>query len=123
MPNSLKVQIKKLAHDGKIDSEECDALLKKLEGHDEKLKQSIIEDLNKQQANNILLQVMKNNPEEFAYVLDRTLEISKKNHYVSQCDPVMCSMYQSCVGWTEEGCQMYEWILDQLASIDIPKTS
>lgn len=80
------------------------------------------EALNKQQkANNILLQVMKNNPQEFAYVLNRTIQISKNNHYVSQCDPEMCP---NCVGCTEDGeCCMYEWIRDQLAAIDIPENS
>lgn len=34
MPKSLKVIIKKLAHDGKISAEECVELLEKLEGHD-----------------------------------------------------------------------------------------
>ena len=34
MPKSLKVMIKKLAHDGKITEEEYNDLLKKLDGHD-----------------------------------------------------------------------------------------
>lgn len=44
MPNSLKVRIKKLEHDGKIDAEECDALLNKLEGHDKKLRADVLEE-------------------------------------------------------------------------------
>ena len=34
MPKSLKVMIKKLAHDGRITEEEYNDLLKKLDGHD-----------------------------------------------------------------------------------------
>ena len=34
MPKSLKVMIKKLAHDGKITEEEYNDLIKKLDGHD-----------------------------------------------------------------------------------------
>lgn len=34
MPKSLKVMIKKLAHDGKITEEDYNDLIKKLDGHD-----------------------------------------------------------------------------------------
>ena len=34
MPKSLKLMIKKLAHDGKITEEEYNDLIKKLDGHD-----------------------------------------------------------------------------------------
>ena len=34
MPKSLKVMIKKLAHDGKITEEEYNDMIKKLDGHD-----------------------------------------------------------------------------------------
>ncbi len=37
MPKSLKVMIKKLAHDGKITEEEYNDLIKKLDGHDEEV--------------------------------------------------------------------------------------
>lgn len=56
MPNSLKVRIKKLEHDGKITSEECAALLNKLEGHDAKVKADAIDEFVKSIEKNQTMQ-------------------------------------------------------------------
>ena len=42
MANSLRAKIKKLKHDGHIDSALCEDLLLKLEGHDREVKVSAI---------------------------------------------------------------------------------
>lgn len=42
MPNSLKCQIKKLAHEGKITEEEANELILKLDGHDKQIRADAI---------------------------------------------------------------------------------
>ena len=37
MPNSLKAKIQKLQYEGRISTEECEDLLKKIDGHDQEL--------------------------------------------------------------------------------------
>ncbi len=45
MPKSLKVMIKKLAHDGKITEEEYNDLIKKLDGHEEEVIRNTVESI------------------------------------------------------------------------------
>lgn len=45
MPKSLKVMIKKLAHDGKITEEEYNDLIKKLDGHDAEVIRNTVESI------------------------------------------------------------------------------
>lgn len=42
MANSLRTKLKKLAHDGKINQQELDDLLKKLDGHDKQIRNKAI---------------------------------------------------------------------------------
>lgn len=44
MPNSLKAKIQKLQYEGRISTEECEDLLKKIEGHDQELVNKTIAD-------------------------------------------------------------------------------
>lgn len=45
MPNSLRNQISKLRYKGKITQEECDELIKKLDGHDAEIRAKMIEEI------------------------------------------------------------------------------
>lgn len=45
MPKSLKVMIKKLAHDGKITEEEYNDLIKRLDGHDAEVIRNTVESI------------------------------------------------------------------------------
>ena len=47
MANSLRAKIKKLKHDGHIDSAICEDLLLKLDGHDRELRAKAIEEFAK----------------------------------------------------------------------------
>ena len=44
MPLSLKCQLKKFAHNGQITSEEYNALIKRLDGHDKEIRNKAIEE-------------------------------------------------------------------------------
>ena len=43
MPHSFKSQLKKLCHDGKITNEKYEDLIKKLDGHDKRIKENTID--------------------------------------------------------------------------------
>lgn len=43
MANSLRVKLKKLCHDGKIEQSELDVLLSKLDGHDQQIRNEAIQ--------------------------------------------------------------------------------
>jgi len=62
MANSLKAKIKKLKHDGHIDSAICEDLLLKLDGHDRELKAKVISDFAKAIRNHF-----KSKEEEFCF--------------------------------------------------------
>ena len=47
MPLSLKTMLKKFAHKGQITQEEYDALIKKLDGHDKKIRNKAFEEFAK----------------------------------------------------------------------------
>ena len=44
MPLSLKTMLKKFVHKGQITTEEYDALIKKLEGHDKEIRNKVIDE-------------------------------------------------------------------------------
>ena len=44
MANSLRAKLKKLKHDGNITEEDYQELLKKLDGHDKKLKKDVVDE-------------------------------------------------------------------------------
>lgn len=47
MPISLKCKLKKLNHNGSITDEECEDLLKKLDGHDKQIREDAIQEYKK----------------------------------------------------------------------------
>lgn len=79
MANSLRAKIKKLKHDGHIDSSICEDLLLKLDGHDRELRAKAIDEFAEEIRDwQIDIQDNEYDAYKFDFVFERIFEIAEQ---------------------------------------------